>query len=79
MIVQPNQPLIHTNSGLHIKTASKFSITYTVCKKMQKYGDTFSKSSSIYSNIVFSQTIGLIEVKFHVKNAYDKLAKTYTK
>ena len=27
----------------------------------------------------FSQTIGLIEVKFHVKNPYDKLAKIYAK
>ena len=27
----------------------------------------------------FSQTIGPIELKFHVKNPYDKLAKIYTK
>ena len=27
---------------------------------------------SIYQNIVFSQTIGPIELKFHVKTPYDK-------
>ena len=30
---------------------------------------------SIYCNIVFSQTIGPVELKFHVKTPYDKLAK----
>ena len=34
---------------------------------------------SIYYNIVFSQTIDLIELKFHVKTPYDKLAKIYLK
>ena len=34
---------------------------------------------SIYSNIVFSQAIGPIELKFHVKTPYDKLAKIYAK
>ena len=34
---------------------------------------------SIYYNIVFSQTIGPIELKFHVKTPYDKLAKIYIK
>ena len=34
---------------------------------------------SIYLIIVFSQTIGPIEPKFHVKTPYDKLAKMYTK
>ena len=34
---------------------------------------------SIYQNIVFSQTIGPIELKFHVKTPYDKSAKIYTK
>ena len=34
---------------------------------------------SIYKNIVFSQTIGSIELKFHVKTPYDKSAKLYTK
>ena len=33
---------------------------------------------SIYYNIVFSQTIGPIEVKFHLKTPYDKLVKIYT-
>ena len=34
---------------------------------------------SIYQNIVFSQTIGPIELKFQLKTSYDKLAKIYTK
>ena len=34
---------------------------------------------SIYSNLVFSQTIGPIEFKFHVKTPYDKIAKIYSK
>ena len=35
--------------------------------------------TSIYLNIVFSQTIGPIELKFHVKTPYDKSAKFFTK
>ena len=34
---------------------------------------------SIYENIVFSQTIGLIELKFHMKTPNDKSANIYTK
>ena len=34
---------------------------------------------SVYENIVFSQTIGAIELKFHVKTPYDKSAKIFTK
>ena len=34
---------------------------------------------SIYSNLVFSQIIGPIEFKFHVKTPYDKIAKIYSK
>ena len=34
---------------------------------------------SIYVNIVFTQTVGPIELKFHVKTSYDKSAKIYTK
>ena len=34
---------------------------------------------SIYKNIVFSQTIGPIELKFHLKTPYDKSTKLYTK
>ena len=34
---------------------------------------------SIYLNIVFSQTIGPIELKLNVKTPYDKLAKIYAK
>ena len=34
---------------------------------------------TIYCNIVFSQTIGPIELKFHVKTPYDELAKIYVK
>ena len=34
---------------------------------------------SIYLNVVFSQTFGPIELKFHVKTSYDKIAKIYSK
>ena len=34
---------------------------------------------SIYLNIVFSRTIRPIELEFHLKTPYDKLAKIYTK
>ena len=34
---------------------------------------------SICYNKVFSETIDLIELKFHVKTPYDKLVKIYTK
>ena len=34
---------------------------------------------SIYKNIVFSKTIGPIELKFHLKTPYNKLAKINTK
>ena len=50
--------------------------------KFQKSRLTFDLSASvahigvpsIYLNIVFSQAIGPIELKFHVKTPYDKLA-----
>ena len=32
---------------------------------------------SIYYNIVFAETIGPIELKFHMKTPYNKLAKIY--
>ena len=55
--------------------------------KFQRSGLTFALSAkvahivvpSIYYNLVFSQTIGPIELKFHEKTPYDKLAKIYTK
>ena len=34
---------------------------------------------SIYKNLVFSQTIGPIGLKFHVKNPYDKSGNICTK
>ena len=34
---------------------------------------------SIYQNLVFSQTIGQIELKFHMKTPYDKIANIYSK
>ena len=33
----------------------------------------------MYQNIVFSETIGPIELKFHMKTPYAKLAKIYIK
>ena len=55
--------------------------------KLQRSRLTFTLSakvnhivvSSKYLNIVFSQTVSPIELKFHVKTAYDKLAKIYAK
>ena len=55
--------------------------------KFQRSGLTFDLSAwvahigvpSIYYNIVFSQTVGPIELKFHVKTPYDKLAKINAK
>ena len=55
--------------------------------KFQRSRLTFSFSAkvayivvqSIYLNFVFSQTIGPIELKFHVKTPYDKIAKIYSK
>ena len=35
--------------GCTLKPVSNFSITYTVARKVQKYGDAFSKSSSIHT------------------------------
>ena len=54
--------------------------------KFQRSKTTFALSAkvayivvpSIYLNIVFSQTIGPIDLKFHVQTPYDKLAKIYT-
>ena len=37
------------------------------------------ESHQYIKNIVFSQTIGPIELKFHMKTPYDRLAKIYTK
>ena len=53
--------------------------------KFQRSSLTFTLSAkvahivvlSIYLNIVYSQTIGPIELKFHLKTHYDKLAKIY--
>ena len=52
--------------------------------KFQRSRLTFDLSAyigvaSIYQNIVFSQTIGPIELKFHVKTPYDKFAKMFAK
>ena len=40
---------------------------------------THIRVPSIYVNIVLSQTIGPIELRFHVKTPYDNLAKIYAK
>ena len=50
--------------------------------KFQRSRLTFDLSAKLLileSNIVFSQTIDPIELKFHVKTPYDKLAKIYAK
>ena len=55
--------------------------------KFQRSRKTFDLSDyvahigvpSIDQNLVFSQTIGPIELKFHVHTIYDKLTKMYAK
>ena len=55
--------------------------------KFQRSRLTFALSAKVthivvkstYENIVFSQTIGRIELKFYVKTPYDKTAKICTK
>ena len=55
--------------------------------KIQRSRLTFDLSASvahigvpsIFQNIVFSQTIGPINLKFHVKTPYDRLVKIYIK
>ena len=54
--------------------------------KFQRSRLTFDRSAKLlileshqYIKTVFSQTIGPIELKFHVKTLYAQLAKTYTK
>ena len=32
----------------------------------------------MYKNVVFSETIRLFELQFHMKTPYDKIAKFYT-
>ena len=49
--------------------------------KFQRSRLTFQLRSLILESnqTVFSQTIGQIELKFHVKTPYDELAKMYAK
>ena len=49
-------------------------LTYDLSAKVAYIG-----VPSVYQNIVFSQTIGPIELKFHVKTPCDKLAKIFAK
>ena len=42
-------------------------------------GRSYCGSINIYENLVFSQSIGPVELEFHVETSYDKLAKIYTK
>ena len=56
-----------------------------VINKFQRSRLTFALSAkvayivvpSIFKNIVFSQIIGPIELKFHVKTSYDNSAKNF--
>ena len=41
--------------------------------------DLSDKVPSIYQNTVISETTWLIELKYHKKTPYDKLAKIYTR
>ena len=64
---------VETNKTMAINKLQRSRLTFALSAKV-----THIVVPSIYY-IVFSQTIGPIELKFHVKTPYDKSAKIYTK
>ena len=65
---------VKTNETMAINKFQRSRLTFAFSAKV-----AYIVVQSIYESIVFSQTIGPIELKFHVKTPYDKLAKIYTK
>ena len=57
-----------------------------IINKFQRWRLTFDRSAKVahivvlpvYQNIVYSETIRPIELKFYMKNPYDKVAKCFT-
>ena len=65
---------VETNETMAINKFQRSRLTFALSVKVAHL-----VVPSIYKNIVFSQTIGPIELKFPVKTPYDKSAKLYTK
>ena len=65
---------VETNETIAINKFQRSRLTFALSAKVAHI-----VVPSIYWNIIFSQTIGPIELKFHVKTPYDKSAKIYTK
>ena len=65
---------VETNETIAINKFQRSRFTFALSAKVAHV-----VVQSIYQNIVFSQTIGPIELKFHVKTPYDKLTKICTK
>ena len=65
---------VETNETMAKNKFQRSRLTFNFSAKVAHIG-----VPSIYYNIVFLQTIGPIELKFHVRTPYDKLAKFYAK
>ena len=65
---------VETNDTMAINKFQRSRLTFALAAKVAHI-----EVPSIYKNIVFSQTIGPIELKFHVKTPYDESAKLHTK
>ena len=65
---------VEINETMAINKFQRSRLTFALSAKV-----THIMVPSIYQNLVFSQTIGPIELKFHVKTPNDKSAKFYTK
>ena len=64
---------VETNETMAINKFQRSRLTFALSAKVAHI-----VVQAIYKNIVFSQTIGPIELKFRMKTPYDKLAKIYT-
>ena len=49
--------------GCTLKPASNFSIAYAVYKESAKYGNAFSKCSSIYIYLCFGRVLSILLLK----------------
>ena len=65
---------VEPNGTIAINKFQRSRLTFNFSAKVSLIG-----VPSTLQNIVFSQTIGPIELKFHMKTPYDRLAKIYTK
>ena len=65
---------VETNETMAINKFQRSRLTFALSAKVAHI-----VVPSIYQNIVSSQTIGPIELKFHMKTSYDKSAKIFTK